>query len=209
MTSFEERKKLHEINIVSNEALVSKYKPRKEDSEIKKTKYKILFSPQNEKELDYAEASLAFIVELDELEGLAITGKTKYPSIENNKFSECFIELLESVNNSANEFNKEKYTNMSLKEKAKFLYDGGVYTVYGEKMIFFLCEKLGLNPHYVPHIAKAIELLKKVKLNHPFFDTKNTLEEEMEEDIKLYNEFHKVCLENRIYTKEDEKLIII
>lgn len=204
MLSFEERKKLHEERLVEQVDLVEKMLPKNEDSDISKKAYKIMLMPQNEKELEFAEARLSTYVELQELTKLAAAGKVKLGPLEENLFAEYYVELLKNAMDDSYVVDVNKYKDMSIEQMAQLMYDGGTFIANGEIMVPYLCKQMGFDSENILHLLQFMAIFVSVKPVVPEPDPKNTIELEMEDTIKLYKIFHKLIEENKISSKEDE-----
>lgn len=191
MLSFEERKKLHEEKLEEYIELVEQAKPKEEASEVYKKAYKIMLMPNTEKELEYAEASLAQ------------AGKTKMVSMEKNKFFDYIVELYKEARNIEYVIDYDKYKRMSLEETAQFLYEGIIARAYpGDDMFYYLFKRLELNMENPLHLLQFEMLSATVKVNFPKYEEDN-IEVFMESSIKVYKAFHQLCEKNKISAKED------
>ena len=209
MLSFEERKKLHEEKLEEYIKIVEDAKPKKETPEIYKTAYKIMLMPNTEKELEYAEASLAQQIEMEELYDLAQAGKTKMVSMEKNKFFDYIVELYKEAMNIGYVIDYDKYKRMSLEETVQFLYEGIIARAYPEDdMCYYLFKRLELNMENPLHLLQLEMLSATVKVNFPKYEEDN-IEVFMEHSIKIYKAFHQLCEKNRIYTKDDNNSLNI
>lgn len=203
MLSFEERKKLHEEKLEEYIELVEQAKPKEEASEVYKKAYKIMLMPNTEKELEYAEASLAQQIEMEELYDLAQAGKTKMVSMEKNKFFDYIVELYKEAMNIGYVIDYDKYKRMSLEEAVQFLYEGIIAKAYpGDDMFYYLFKRLELNMENPLHLLQLEMLSATVKVNFPKYEEDN-IEVFMESGIKVYKAFHQLCEKNKISAKED------
>ena len=178
--------------------------PKNEDSDISKKAYKIMLMPQNEKELEFAEARLSTYVELQELTKLAAAGKVKLGPLEENLFAEYYVELLKNAMDDSYVVDVNKYKDMSIEQMAQLMYDGGTFIANGEIMVPYLCKQMGFDSENILHLLQFMAIFVSVKPVVPEPDPKNTIELEMEDTIKLYKIFHKLIEENKISSKEDE-----
>lgn len=205
MLSFEERKKLHEENLLEHIEIVEKMEPKIDATELSKKEYKIMLLPQTENELEYAEAVLALYIEIDELTALAAAGKTKLVPLEENKFCDYFIDKLKEAKDDTYIFDEKKYKDMSIEESAQFIYEAAIYQGYTEEIVPYLFERMGFDSGNILHLMQFMSLLATIKFDIPKPGNTNDsdIEKVMEEGKKLYKAFHQLCEKNRIISKED------
>ena len=200
MGKFEDDLKIYYDKLRENIELIRKIA----ENQMNEEAIRILLTPENEKELLAANATLTFFID-----SLAITENVMYNNVQNidlekNTAIEFFVKLINASKNKNDDLISETLNTMDAETNAKLMYDFFIGFVGNpEEAIIMIAEKTGFNTddelslmQFQVYLSRVSELTKN-KTTYEFEVTDILLgdEEKLNEFINTTKHFHKLFID--------------
>lgn len=191
--------------MIENIDLIVNSMPEDDDHEIIQDSFRIMASPQNEIELDFADAYLSLLIKIHEVAAKTKNGSTRIAPLNKNKFMDQLIKEVQLINEERRNRSYTPFKNLNSSESISLIYDAATFSGYDEEeVVRYLCNSLKIDKHDEGSKFILAEQLEHIQFNILLRPFSNDLEEHMMKTIVFAKLFENYSNEKEIKRNPDE-----